>query len=94
LDARIEAGFLLRHLQRGESLALPHSRPMPVIGLRCHELRIRDAGHNWRIVLRLDRDAVVIADVFDKKSPQTPSSVISACRRRLRGYDDEREGSE
>ena len=29
--ARLEAGVLLRRLQRGEKLALPHSRPMPAI---------------------------------------------------------------
>jgi hypothetical protein len=27
--ARIEDGMLLRRLQRGEVLSLPHSRPMP-----------------------------------------------------------------
>ena len=32
--ARLEAGFLLRRLQQGESIALPHSRPMPSIGAR------------------------------------------------------------
>lgn len=31
-EARIEAGMLLRRLQRGENLGLPHSRPMPDIG--------------------------------------------------------------
>ena len=36
---RIEAGFLLRRLQRGESLGLPASKPMPKIGTSCHELR-------------------------------------------------------
>ncbi len=41
--ARIEAGVLLRRLQRGEFLPMPHSRPMPVIGPRCHELRINDS---------------------------------------------------
>ena len=48
--ARIEAGFLLRRLQQGESLGLPHSRPMPVVGPRCHELRIPDREHTWRIM--------------------------------------------
>jgi hypothetical protein len=41
-EARVEAGFLLRQLQRGEQLAMPHSRPMPSIAPRCHELRIRE----------------------------------------------------
>jgi hypothetical protein len=27
--ARIEAGVLLRRLQQGEKLSMPHSRPMP-----------------------------------------------------------------
>jgi phage-related protein len=40
--ARMEAGYLLRKLQQGETLEMPHSRPMPSIGSRCHELRIND----------------------------------------------------
>jgi len=78
----------LRCLQQGESLGLPHSRPMPSIGARCHELRVRDAGHNWRVVYRVDPDAIVIVDVFDKKAQRTPPQVISNCRRRLQAYDD------
>ena len=62
LAARIEAGYLLRLLQEGQALALPQSRPMPVVRPRCHELRVRDAGADWRIVYRLDADAVVILE--------------------------------
>ena len=85
--ARIEAGYLLRLLQRGDPVGMPHSRPMPVIGVRCHELRIIDANKIWRIIYRVDRDAVVIADVFEKKTQKTPKRVIDACKRRLRDYD-------
>jgi phage-related protein len=85
--ARIEAGYLLRLLQKGQALGLPRSRPMPVVGLRCHELRVRDAGADWRIVYRLDADAVVILEVFSKKTRAMPKSVIDTCIRRLRGYD-------
>ena len=85
--ARIEAGYLLRLLQRGDPVGMPHSRPMPVIGARCHELRIIDANKIWRIIYRVDRDAVVIADVFEKKTQKTPKRVIDACKRRLRDYD-------
>lgn len=87
-SARIEAGTLLRQLQRGESLALPHSRPMSVIGPRCHELRIVDVAKTWRIIYRTDPDAVIIADVFAKKTRETPKRVIDTCRRRLRAYDE------
>jgi len=66
---------------------LPHSRPMPSIGPRCHELRINDENVTWRIIYRLDQDAIVIAEVFTKKTQGTPAIVIEACQRRLREYD-------
>lgn len=85
--ARLEAGFLLRQLQQGEKLELPHSRPMSSIGSRCHELRITDENITWRIIHRVDDDAVVILEVFKKKSQQTPKKVIDACKKRLKHYD-------
>jgi phage-related protein len=85
--ARIEVGVLFRRLQRGESLGLPHSRPMPSIGRRCHELRITDEDATWRIVYRVDADAIVVAEVFAKKTQATPKPVIDARKRRLRAYD-------
>jgi phage-related protein len=60
---------------------------MPVIGARCHELRINDEGGTFRIIYRADADAVVILDVMKKKTEQTPQSAIGTCRRRLRDYD-------
>ncbi len=86
--ARLEAGVLLRLLQRGVMLSMPHSRSMPAIGPRCHELRIRDENVTWRIVYRIDRDAIVIAEVFAKKTSRTPKGVIHICRQRLEEYDD------
>ena len=87
-EARLEAGFLLRKLQNGEMLEMPHSRPMPTIGVRCHELRVADGGNTWRIIYRLDADAILILDVFAKKTAQTPQAVMDACKRRLKEYDD------
>jgi phage-related protein len=87
--ARIEAGLLLRKLQRGENLSMPHSRPMPSIGNRCHELRINDANATWRIVYRTDQDSIVVLEVFEKRTRQTPSYVIDICQKRLRKYDNQ-----
>jgi phage-related protein len=87
--ARMEAGLLLRRLQRGEKLAMPSARSMPSIGSRCHELRINDENSTWRIVYRVDADAVVILEVFSKKTAQTPRMVIENCKRRLKEYDDD-----
>lgn len=86
--ARLEAGELLRRVQSGESLWMPQSRPMPSIGRRCHELRITDLGAEWRIIYRTDEDAIVIAEVFAKKTAKTPAKVIETCRKRLKRYDD------
>ncbi len=86
-DGRLEAGFLLRRLQRGDSIGMPASRPMPTIGARCHELRINDASGNWRLVYRIDSDAIVIVEVFSKKTQTTPRPVVDVCRRRLKEYD-------
>ena len=86
-EARLEAGFLLRRLQRGEVLTLPHSRPMPTIGARCHELRLNDRDKIWRIIYRLDSDAILILEVFQKQTSQTPQVVIDVCRKRFSRYD-------
>jgi phage-related protein len=88
----VEAGYLLRLIQAGKNLSMPHSRPMPVIGMRCHELRIQDQKHTWRIVYRVDADAVVIAEVFAKTTQATPATVIKNSQRRLRAYDDAAKG--
>jgi phage-related protein len=85
-EARVEAGVLLRRLQRGEKLSLPHSRPMPSIGPACHELRVQDANRTWRIVYHIAADAIVILDVFTKTSRAMPKSVRDACKQRLGSY--------
>lgn len=85
--ARLEAGYLLRALQRGEKLSLPQSRPMPSIGARCHELRIVDENLNWRIVYRIEPDAIVILEVFEKKTNRTPKPVTDVCKKRIKEYE-------
>ncbi len=88
-SARLEAGFLLRQLQQGDKLQLPQSRSMPNIGNRCHELRINDENLIWRIIYRIDVDAIVILEVFDKKTKQTSKKVIDVCKDRIKVYDHE-----
>ncbi len=85
----MEAGYLLWRLQRGEKLSLPQSRPMQSVGAHCHELRINDQHRTWRIMYRLDADAILVLEVFEKKSSKTPKHVIEVCRYRQRLYDNE-----
>ncbi len=46
-------------------------------------------------MLRVDPDAIVILEVFAKKTRTTPAKVIETCKRRLRSYEQAvREGGD
>ena len=60
---------------------------MPSIGLRCHELRITDEDKIWRIIYRVDSDAIVILEVFSKKTRTTSKRIIDICKQRIKDYD-------
>jgi len=85
-EARMEAGYRIGQFQEGTKIGMPQSRPMPTIGAGCHELRIKDRNVDWRIVYHLHAEAVVMLDVFNKTTRQTPRSVIDVCKQRLRDY--------
>ncbi len=59
---------------------------MPSIGPQCHELRVNDENQAWRIVYHVDADAVVVLDVFSKKTAAIPDEIVMNCRRRLAAY--------
>jgi phage-related protein len=86
-EARREIGFLIRKLQLGLRLEMPQSRSMPTIGRRCHELRVNDRSQTWRVIYRIDPDAVLVVGMFSKKASKTPKYVIDQARRLLRQYD-------
>jgi phage-related protein len=69
---------------------MPDSRPMPIIGTRCHELRVNDqiSKVTWRIFYRTDKDAILLIDIFSKKTQKTPQEFIERAKRRLRKYDE------
>ena len=87
---RTFAGRLLRRVQRGQPLAASLSRPLPAVGERCHEMRVRDGAVEWRVVYRIDPDAVLVLEVFAPTTPATPRHVIEASRWRLKRYDQRR----
>ena len=86
-EARQESGMLLRMLQEGEQLSMPQAEPLPDVGARCGSLRVRDPDHNWRIMYRIDSDAILILEVYSKKTRKIPSEVIERCQQRLKQYD-------
>jgi len=87
--ARVEAGVLLRRIQRGESVGMPDSRPMPSIGRRVHELRVddREARKTWRILYRIDPETILVVHWFEKRMQTTARRVIDLCKKRLGDYD-------
>src|SRR5437868_5425321 len=86
-EGRQEAGMLLRLLQEGERLGMPQAEPLPDIGPRCGALRVRDANHNWRIIYRIEADAVLVVEVYSKKTRTIHGEVIQRCKKRLKKYD-------
>ena len=68
---------------------MPLSRPMPSIGARCHELRVRDGSRQWRLVYRTDPDAILVVGLFSKTTQKTPKQILDRCRMRLRRYEGE-----
>ena len=79
---------LLRLLQEGVLLSMPQAEPLAIVGPRCGALRARDGDHNWRIMYRIDADAVVILEVYAKKARKIPGNVVTRCRKRLKDYDE------
>lgn len=92
-NARVRAGFFLRFVQLGEMIEFPNSRPMPSVGNGCHELRLSDTAGEWRVIYAIEDEAILILDVFQKKTNKTPKATIDNCKRRLARYRAE-EGKE
>ena len=87
--ARREIGYLIRQLQHGLTLEMPHSRPMPAIGARCHELRVNDSGRSWRVIYRTDPEVILVLALVGKKTATTPPRVIERSKSLLRRYDED-----
>jgi phage-related protein len=51
-------------------------------------LRVRDAEHNWRIIDRVAPDAVLILEVYAKKTRTIPDAIIERCQGRRKRYGE------
>jgi phage-related protein len=65
---------------------------MPSIWANCHELRINDENLTWRIIYKIYADAILILEVFEKKTNKTPKSVIDICKQRIKRYNADARG--
>jgi phage-related protein len=86
-NAALRVGAMLEVVALGGTLTMPHSRPLPSVGPRCHELRVKNGNKTWRVIYHIGDDAIVVLDVFSKKTRATPKTTIDRCKRRLNRYE-------
>lgn len=83
-EVRKEIGEVLRDLQKGISLGLPLSRPMPDVASGAHELRVRSKTTAIRVFYVVKpAEAIVVFHAFQKKTQRTPGHELAMGRRRL-----------
>ena len=80
-SGKIGAGLLLRRLQKGEILAMPHSCPIQISYKAWLKINI-----TWRVISYIAYDAKVILEVFSKKSKETPKYAIENSKKHLKEY--------
>jgi len=84
-DARSEAGYQLRQVQRGTDPA--DWKPMTTIGPGVREIRVREASGAFRVIyLATLPDRVLVLHAFQKKTQQTPRHDIELAAARLKAW--------
>ena len=80
-----QVGEALRDVQKGISLGLPLSRPMPDVASGVHELRVKDEATAVRVFYFVKMaDAIVVFHGFQKKTQKTPKHEMAVGTKRLR----------
>lgn len=76
-EVRNALGYLLHRLQRGDTLDMPHSKPMPAVAKGAYELRTKAAPGAYRAFYYLKcEDGIFVFHCFKKKTQKTPKSDI------------------
>lgn len=66
---------------------MPQARPLPEVAPRLYELRVREAGRNWRIFYRVDADRVLLIHRINKTTPTLGEQDKNLVKERLAAYD-------
>ncbi len=84
-EIRGDLADALARLEAGQTLAMPLSRPLPIIGNGVHELRLKDRSGVHRVFYVLPgAGAVYVLHAFQKKTQATPKSNLDLARKRLK----------
>lgn len=82
---RREIGEALRDLQKGFSLGMPLSRPMPDVASGAHELRVTGKNSAVRVFYFVKlADAILVFHAFQKKTQKTPKREMALGQQRLK----------
>ena len=84
-ESRKAIGEALRDLQKGISLGMPLSRPMPEVASGVHELRVRGKTSAVRVFYFVKlAEAILVFHAFHKKTQKTPQREVAIGQQRLR----------
>ncbi|GLR45851.1 hypothetical protein GCM10007880_63690 [Mesorhizobium amorphae] len=88
-DARIEAGWQLELVQRGDD---PDDwKPMQIVGAGVREIRVREASGAFRVIyLATLEDRVLVLHAFQKKTQATSKKDLDLAAQRLKRWKAER----
>ncbi|ESZ32871.1 type II toxin-antitoxin system RelE/ParE family toxin [Mesorhizobium sp. M0751] len=88
-DARIEAGWQLELVQRGDD---PDDwKPMQIVGAGVREIRVREASGAFRVIyLATLEDRVLVLHAFQKKAQATSKKDLDLAAQRLKRWKAER----
>ena len=90
-EVRREIGKAIFDLQKGRTIGMPLSRPMPTVALGVEELRIRDRAGIYRtLYFTKSSRGILIFHAFVKKTQKTPLQEINLGRNRLKEMLNER----
>ncbi len=83
-------GKAILDLQKGHTLGMPLSRPMPEVAVGVGELRIRDQAGIYRaFYFKKSKRGILIPHACVKKTQKTPPHEIMLARKRLKEMLDE-----
>ncbi len=84
-DARSEAGFQLREVQKGNDPA--DWKPFTTVGPGVREIRIRNEAGAFRVIyLATVGDTIVVLHAFQKKTQRTAQRDIELATSRLKSW--------
>lgn len=84
-EIRGDLADALARLDAGQTLAMPLSRPMSIIGNGVHELRLKDRSGAYRVFYVLPGAGIVyVLHALQKKTQATPKNHLDLARKRLK----------